>query len=159
MATWSSIRDRTARFFQHPVLIGALGAVLAANAVFFDVNRVIFAHDRMGVAVGTPVAIGVGAALGVIALFVWYVRRFFRLRPADRRRYGAVLLGVAVVSLVAFVWTHPKHGNNILTTPLGVTVVTYWATILAAVVPTAGWIGWRIWRSGRRAGPQSQRRD
>jgi hypothetical protein len=156
---WSSARGRIARFLQHPAAIGTLGVLLGANIAFFDIKRVIFAQRQVGVAVGPPVAIGTAAALGVIVYVVWYVRRFFRLTAAGRRIHGAILIGVATVSMVAFVWTHPKHGGNILTTRLGVTVVTYWATILTALVPAAGWIAWRTWRARRRAGSRSPHRD
>ena len=123
-----------------------------------DLQRVIFARRVVGVAVGTPVTLGVVAAAGVIALCVWYVRRWKAMKRNGRRYFGALVLCAAVASAIAYLWTHHRYGTTTLTTPLGVGVVTYSSALVLIAAPPAGALVWRAWRADRRTtGPP--RRD
>jgi len=150
---------RVRRFSRHPATLCVLFALLIVYGGVYDVIRVVDAARRKGVAVGVPVAFGVGIAVAVMAFCLWYVRRWTALRAGQRQFFGTVLAAVAVASVIAYLWTHHRYGDSALTTSLGVAVVTYGVTVVFAAVPLGFGLLWRMWLADRRTARQTRQRD
>ena len=131
-----SVQGRVDRWFKaHPAAAALVGVVLLGAIVVMDGARLWQAYDRGESDAGVSIAAGVLASLGV-SVFVW---RAVRARRANPRRRRFPWTGVVLaVTLIAFILTHPRRGDQpVLTTPLALAVVSYisgLATVGVAVV-------------------------
>lgn len=119
-----SVQGRVDRWFKaHPAAAALVGVVLLGTVVVMDGARLWRAYDRGDSHAGVAIAAGVLASLGV-SVFVW---RAVRARRANPRRRRFPWTGVVVaVTLIAFILTHPRRGDQpVLTTPLALAVVSY----------------------------------
>jgi MFS family permease len=130
---------RVRRFFDERPLIGLIaggvfGLALVVFVVVVDTSLVLQAYQQSAESTLAAVVIGAGAALGTVLAFAWYRSRVDRLDRTARRILGWAGIAWAVLFVVGFVWTHPRHRDDSSTTSLEIAVVTYSLVIVVVAV-------------------------
>jgi hypothetical protein len=116
------------------IIAGAVGClVLVAVLVVFDVGLVVQAYERSSSSTMAAVVIGTATALGTVLAFAWYRSRVGRLGGTARRALGWAGIAWSGLFVIAFVWTHPRHRDE-LSTPLEVAVVSYCLVVVLVAV-------------------------
>ncbi len=129
--------------------IGEIGGVLAGLAlivfvVVLDVGLLVRAYERS--ASSTLTAMLAAAAAAVVTVLAVVLGRAAR---KHRRLLGRLAIAWAVMFVIAVLWTHPRHRDELLT-PLEAGVVTYAVLIVTGALGFLPIVALRLGRPGRR---------